>query len=56
MRSVSRLLLLAALPATMAVSCVSPKVHAELQTNYDQVVAENEAMKVRTDKASTALV
>lgn len=56
MRSVSRLLLLAALPAALAVSCVSPKVHAELQTSYDQVVAENEAMKVRTDKASTALV
>jgi glutathionylspermidine synthase len=56
MRTVSRLFLLAALPAALAVSCVSPKVHAELQSNYDLVVAENEAMKVRTDKASTALV
>jgi hypothetical protein len=45
MRSVFRLLLLAALPAALAVSCVSPKVHAELQSSYDQVVAENEALK-----------
>ena len=56
MRSVFRLLLLAALPAALAVSCVSPKVHAELQSSYDQVVAENEALKVRSDKAATALV
>ncbi len=54
--TLSRLLLVAALPAVFAASCVSPKVHAELQSSYDQMVAENEALKVRSDKAVTDLV
>ena len=37
-------------------SCVSPKVHTELQERYDLMVAENEALKVRSNGAQTDLI
>tara|TARA_B100000780_G_scaffold278321_1_gene251462 strand:+ start:1033 stop:2019 length:987 start_codon:yes stop_codon:yes gene_type:complete len=36
-------------------SCVSPKVHSELQTSYEIIVGENEKLKSTTDRATTDL-
>ena len=53
--SALRFVLLLGASAAITVSCVSPKVHAELQSRYDQLVSDNESLKVNSDKALTDL-
>ena len=36
-------------------SCVSPKVHNELQDSYDNVLNENQILKTTSDRAKTNL-
>ena len=36
-------------------SCVSPKIHSELQESYNAVVDENQNLKSTTDRAQTDL-
>ena len=38
---------------TTCVSCVSPKVHNELQDSYDNIIDENQILKTTSDRAKT---
>ena len=49
-----RLLTTLSLIALLVSSCVTPKVHNELQSSYDTLVHANESMKEASDKATTA--
>ena len=49
-----RLFTTLSLIALLVSSCVTPKVHNELQSSYDNLVHANESLKEASDKATTA--